>query len=74
MVIYYVTPPDRRRRDLSNTLKALEDALNGYAWTDDYQIGYFAMIRMEAQKPGSVSILISHLPTNNLSDEESAEE
>lgn len=74
MVIYYVTPPDRRRRDLSNILKALEDALNGYAWTDDYQIGYFAMIRMEAQKPGSVSILISHLPTNNLSDEESAEE
>lgn len=31
-------PPDRRRRDESNFLKALLDGLNGVAWEDDLQV------------------------------------
>lgn len=35
MVVYF---PNRRRRDLSNTLKVVEDALKGIAYGDDSQV------------------------------------
>lgn len=37
-VSFYFYPPDRRRRDESNFLKALLDGLNGVAWRDDSQV------------------------------------
>ena len=31
-------PPDRRRRDVANYLKGLQDALEGACYTDDWQV------------------------------------
>jgi len=54
-----VMPPDRRRRDLDNVLKATLDALtHAKVWGDDSQV---KRIEMEMQKPvkgGSLSLCI----------------
>lgn len=42
MVVYF---PDRRRRDLSNTLKVVEDALKGIAYGDDSQVARIELTR-----------------------------
>lgn len=71
-VVYQVYPPDKRRRDLSNILKALEDSLNGFAWTDDYQISQFIVHRKPSSKPGKVVVSILRASNANTSDEGSA--
>jgi Holliday junction resolvase RusA-like endonuclease len=40
-------PPDRRRRDIANTLKILADALAGAAYMDDAQIDRLTVDRAE---------------------------
>ena len=51
-VIVHVQPPDRRRRDLDNILKALLDALqHGGAYQDDSQIDHLEVIRGEPERP-----------------------
>ena len=52
-------PPDRRRRDLSNLVKALEDALT-YAkvWDDDSQVDRLTVVRGAPAAGGSVFIEI----------------
>ena len=57
-VMYYVHPPDNRRRDLSNILKALEDSLNGFLWEDDCQICKFTMVRKEKVMGGQVVLSV----------------
>ena len=42
LVVY---EPDARRRDLSNELKTIEDALNATAWADDSQIDAIGVVR-----------------------------
>lgn len=50
-------PPDRRRRDLDNTLKGLQDALtHAGVWGDDCQIDRLVVIR-EAPITGGAVIL-----------------
>lgn len=51
--------PDKRRRDLSNVLKALEDAMT-YAgfWEDDSQICDLRITRAGVEKPGRVEVYI----------------
>lgn len=45
-VVYTANPPDRRVRDLSNLLKATEDALtHAGVWLDDRQIDDLRVIR-----------------------------
>lgn len=45
-------PPDRRRRDMDNTLKALQDSLqHGKVYEDDCQISVLHMFRREMIKP-----------------------
>ncbi len=59
----WVHPPDRRRRDLDNVLKALLDAIkNGGAMEDDSQIDVLEVRRDEVQPgTGSVRVLISEI-------------
>lgn len=42
MTVYF---PNRRRRDLSNTLKIVEDALKGVAYADDSQVARIVLTR-----------------------------
>jgi crossover junction endodeoxyribonuclease RusA len=42
LVVYF---PNRRRRDLSNTLKIVEDAMKGIAYADDSQVARIVMSR-----------------------------
>jgi len=56
-------PPDRRRRDLDNTLKALQDSM-GHAgvYEDDSQIDVLLVQRREPCKGGRAVVRISQLP------------
>ena len=49
-------PPDKRKRDLDNIIKPLQDALNGLAWIDDSQIDVLNVRRFEPAKPGYVRL------------------
>lgn len=44
---------DRRRRDLDNMIKAIQDALNGVAYVDDSQIDQLQADRMMMGEPGA---------------------
>jgi len=55
-----VFPPDRRRRDLDNTLKALADALqHAGVYLDDSQIDRLTVSRWPVTPPGKVVVTIS---------------
>ena len=55
-----VHPPDRRRRDLDNILKALLDALqHGGAYQDDSQIDSLRVVRSKPVRGGQVMVLVS---------------
>jgi len=55
-----VRPPDRRRRDLDNILKALLDALqHGGAYQDDSQIDSLQVVRSKPVPGGKVMVLVS---------------
>ncbi len=45
-------PPDKRRRDADNALKALLDALAGHAYRDDNQLSKIIVERHEADASG----------------------
>ncbi len=54
-----VFPPDRRRRDLDNTLKCLLDALEyGGIYRDDSQIDYLTIGRCDRVPGGKVRVLL----------------
>jgi len=58
-VLVYVSPPDKRRRDMSNLEKALFDALeHAGVYLDDEQIDEHRTKRLEPSKPGSVIVRI----------------
>jgi crossover junction endodeoxyribonuclease RusA len=57
-----VYPPDRRRRDLDNTQKALLDALqHGGVYGDDSQIDRLTLIRREPVAGGKTVVRIRRL-------------
>lgn len=57
-----VHPPDRRRRDLDNTMKALLDALeHGGAYGDDFQIDHLDIWRGDVVPDGKVVVRISEM-------------
>ncbi len=56
-------PPDRRRRDLDNLLKAAQDSLaHGGVYEDDSQIDLLAVRRRDPVKNGRVQIQIAAMP------------
>lgn len=55
-------PPDRRRRDLSNLWKILEDSLTSAGvWEDDSQIDHEEMDRMPPTLDGAVRVRIGRM-------------
>ena len=63
-VLIEVFPPDRRKRDLSNLPKAVEDAITkaGNIWVDDEQLDDLRLVRREPTKPGCVIVHIRPVP------------
>ncbi len=61
----FAYPPDKRKRDLDNILKALLDALqHAGIYADDNQIDKLTVIRKEPVKYGQVIILIEEILTH----------
>lgn len=51
-------PPDKRRRDIDNVLKALQDALqNAGVYVDDCQIQTLHVFKKEVQKPNGLAVV-----------------
>ena len=58
--------PDKRRRDLDNTLKALLDALqHGGAYEDDSQIDRLTVQRLPVDPPGRAMVFIRELDSQD---------
>ena len=56
-------PPDRRRRDLDNTMKAICDSLeHAGVYEDDSQIDLLIVRRREPTKGGKAVVQVSELP------------
>lgn len=55
-------PPDRRRRDLDNTVKVALDALtHAELWLDDEQIDDLRIVRRHPEAPGAVVVHVSEI-------------
>lgn len=54
-------PRDRRVQDIDNRLKALFDALEGYAYTSDSSIDVLIVQRGEIRKGGGCLVLIDEI-------------
>lgn len=60
------SPPDRRKRDLDNTLKATLDALTrAGAMVDDSQIDDLHIVRGPVAKGGRIVVTVSEIETAN---------
>ena len=58
-------PPDRRKRDIDNHLKALLDLMTkAGVWNDDSQVDFLSVSREDIVKKGKVSIEIWQLQEN----------
>lgn len=61
-VLVVLHPPDRRRRDLDNLLKAVLDALvKAQVLRDDSQVAELHAVRREARRPGGVLVRVEEL-------------
>ncbi len=59
-------PPDRRKRDIDNTMKAMLDAMqHGGAYADDSQISMLEVERREVVPDGTVVVRISQIVAAN---------
>ena len=56
--VVVVHPPDKRKRDLDNLSKLLQDSLTGVVWTDDSLVQEMYFIRKEVIKGGGLKCLI----------------
>jgi len=60
-------PPDRRKRDVDNTFKAIGDSLqNGGAFHDDSQIVWLLLEKAEVVASGKVIVRIAEIPCQAL--------
>lgn len=59
-------PPDRRKRDIDNTFKAIGDSLqHGRAFLDDSQIVWLLLEKAEIVADGKVIVRIAERPCRN---------
>ena len=59
-------PPDRRKRDLDNVLKALLDALqHAGCYDDDSQLDDIRIVRCEVRKGGSCVVVITPIESSH---------
>jgi Holliday junction resolvase RusA-like endonuclease len=57
-----VSPPDQRRRDISNLIKVVEDSLTlAGVWSDDEQVSLLEVVRDVIRDGGSVLVEVSEL-------------
>lgn len=57
----YLYPPDKRKRDIDNCLKAILDAFTRAGiWRDDSQIDVLTVARANVVKNGSVRVRITY--------------
>jgi crossover junction endodeoxyribonuclease RusA len=62
----WLSPPDRRIRDLDNYAKAVLDALtHAGVWDDDSQIDRLAINRCAIEKPGRVTVKIKSVSVHS---------
>lgn len=55
-----IYPPDKRRRDLSNVIKVVEDACTKAGlWQDDSQIDRLVLQRMPSMKGGAIALRVA---------------
>lgn len=53
-------PPDRRRRDIDNLMKAILDACtHGGLWGDDAQVSHLSVTRRPPCRPGRVELTVT---------------
>ena len=70
-MIIELHPPDKRKRDMDNLLKILQDSFNGVAYDDDYQIADLRVLRRGVIKGGRVIVTTNPMePEDNLFTEE----
>jgi crossover junction endodeoxyribonuclease RusA len=56
-------PPDRRRRDIDNTLKAILDSVGkAGVYADDSQVSHIDIQRLDVVKGGRAVVRISEVP------------
>jgi crossover junction endodeoxyribonuclease RusA len=58
LVAVDVYPPDRRKRDIDNLMKATLDALEGCVFEDDNQVDHLVIIRREVRPGGALEVEI----------------
>lgn len=58
----WVYPPDRRKRDISNIIKIIEDSLqDAGVYDDDFQINLLVVERGQIIKGGKVTVMIDEI-------------
>lgn len=62
----WVYPPDRRKRDISNIIKIVEDSLqDAGVYDDDFQINLLVIQRGKIIKGGKITIMIEEIDELN---------
>lgn len=65
-----LSPPDRRRRDIDNSLKALLDSLTyAHVWDDDSQIDDIRIYRASCVQNGQAVVDISEIHQEGTNDD-----
>jgi crossover junction endodeoxyribonuclease RusA len=58
----YLSRGDKRKYDISNYIKALEDCFtHAGVWLDDEQVDQLGVYRLPVEKPGTVRVTIEEL-------------